>query len=145
MIPCSTGSLLSFYQSTSAALGSRKEPAFSFEENWNAKNWRKNRERIGIPRMTVSISVPDRSVLAWQPLAGESLCRLLLLSQHVFVCQTACITNLRLYCRLQIGESHIQNFVCQLTNAERMTSTFKGRRKWGNIVFNRQYRYQSSK
>ena len=95
----------------------KKEAALSFEENWNAKkNWREKRERgkIGIPRMTVSISVLHRSVLAWQPLAGKSVCRLLLLSQPVFVCQTACMANLRLYSRLQTGESHIQCPVCQI-------------------------------
>lgn len=59
--------------------------------------------------MTVSISVPHGSVLARQPLAGESVCRLLLLSQPAFVCQTACMANLRLYSRPQIGELHIQN------------------------------------
>lgn len=74
---------------------------------------KRERGKIGIPRTTVSISVLHRSVLARQPLAGKSVCRLLLLSQPVFVCQTACMANLRPYSRLQTGESHIQNPVCQ--------------------------------
>lgn len=67
------------------------------------------RERSGFPWRTVSISVPDLSVLAWRRHAGESVCRLLLLSQPVFVCQTTCTANLRPYCSLQIGELHSHN------------------------------------
>lgn len=75
---------------------------------------------------TVSISVQSRLVLAGQSLAGESICRLSLLSQRVPVCQAAWRANLRLCSRLQIGESHIQTLiVCQLSNHP---NPFKGRK-----------------
>lgn len=76
---------------------------------------KRDREWIGIPR--ISISVLLRSVVARQPLAGKSVCRLLLLSQAVCVCQTASAANMTLYSRLQTEEPHIQNLVCQLTNS----------------------------
>ncbi len=65
------------------------------------KGDRKKRARTGIPRMTVSISVPLCTVLASRMLSGKSVCRLLLLSQPAFAKQHVwliwgCIVDYRL-------------------------------------------------
>lgn len=59
----------------------------------------------------------NRCIVARQPLAGKSVCRLSLFSQAVFVCQTAFAANMMPYSGLQTEGAAYSKSVCWLTNS----------------------------